>query len=205
MLVQVVIECAGRTERREMEVSNGVVTIGRAPTCSLSFESALVSRNHASVDLNGAADARHRFVHERNARWKRLRSERGAGVAAGRADRRRRVHALDRPCGSLPAPPSPNGLPQTHAPTPQRDVEADDSARVPSSCTKGARRRKRRRSRPPPRVTERASVPRSRPRRSRAARTSPSAARFTSSSSITSTSRPSSRRSSRTLRSDRRS
>ena len=53
MLVQVVIECTGRTERREMEVSNGVVTIGRAPTCTLSFESALVSRNHASVDLNG--------------------------------------------------------------------------------------------------------------------------------------------------------
>jgi pilus assembly protein CpaF len=53
MLVQVVIECTGRTERREMEVSNGVVTIGRAPTCTLAFESALVSRNHASVDLNG--------------------------------------------------------------------------------------------------------------------------------------------------------
>ncbi|MGO9707732.1 MAG: ATPase, T2SS/T4P/T4SS family [Polyangiaceae bacterium] len=55
MLVQVVIECTGRTERRDMEVSNGVVTIGRAPTCSLSFESALVSRNHASIDLNGPA------------------------------------------------------------------------------------------------------------------------------------------------------
>jgi pilus assembly protein CpaF len=54
MLVQVVIECTGRTERREMEISNGVVTIGRAPTCSLAFESALVSRNHASVDLTGA-------------------------------------------------------------------------------------------------------------------------------------------------------
>jgi len=54
MLVQVVIECAGRTERRDMDVASGVVTIGRAPTCSLSFESALVSRNHASVDLNGA-------------------------------------------------------------------------------------------------------------------------------------------------------
>jgi pilus assembly protein CpaF len=55
MLVQVVIECAGRTERRDMDVSNGIVTIGRAPTCSLSFESALVSRNHASIDLNGGA------------------------------------------------------------------------------------------------------------------------------------------------------
>jgi pilus assembly protein CpaF len=54
MLVQVVIECAGRTERRAMDVASGVVTIGRAPTCSLSFESALVSRNHAAVDLNGA-------------------------------------------------------------------------------------------------------------------------------------------------------
>ena len=53
MLVQVVIECTGRTERRDMDVSNGVVTIGRAPTCNLSFESALVSRNHVSIDLNG--------------------------------------------------------------------------------------------------------------------------------------------------------
>jgi pilus assembly protein CpaF len=53
MLVQVVIECTGRTERRDMEVSNGIVTIGRAPTCSLSFESALVSRNHVAIDLNG--------------------------------------------------------------------------------------------------------------------------------------------------------
>jgi pilus assembly protein CpaF len=55
MLVQVVIECTGRTERRDMNVANGVVTIGRAPTCSLSFESALVSRNHVSIDLNGPA------------------------------------------------------------------------------------------------------------------------------------------------------
>jgi pSer/pThr/pTyr-binding forkhead associated (FHA) protein len=53
MLVQVLIECTGRTERRDMDVSNGVVTIGRAPTCSLSFESALVSRNHVAIDLNG--------------------------------------------------------------------------------------------------------------------------------------------------------
>ncbi len=37
-----------------MDVAGGVVSIGRAPTCSLSFESALVSRNHAAVDLNGA-------------------------------------------------------------------------------------------------------------------------------------------------------
>jgi pilus assembly protein CpaF len=55
MLVQVVIECAGRTERRDLDVSTGVVTIGRAPTCTLSFESALVSRNHVSIDLNGGA------------------------------------------------------------------------------------------------------------------------------------------------------
>ncbi|HEY2517657.1 MAG TPA: ATPase, T2SS/T4P/T4SS family, partial [Polyangiaceae bacterium] len=53
MLVQVVIECTGRTERREIDVANGVVTIGRAPSCSLSFESALVSRNHVAIDMSG--------------------------------------------------------------------------------------------------------------------------------------------------------
>jgi hypothetical protein len=53
MLVQVLIECTGRTERRDLDLSNGVLTIGRAPTCSIAFESGLVSRNHVAVDLTG--------------------------------------------------------------------------------------------------------------------------------------------------------
>jgi len=54
MLVQVVIEASGRTDRRVVEVANGVVTIGRAPNCTVPLESGLVSRNHASVDVTGA-------------------------------------------------------------------------------------------------------------------------------------------------------
>src|SRR5215472_8017801 len=55
MLVHAVIESAGRTERRLLDVNNGIVTIGRAPNCSLALDSGLVSRNHVSVDLNGSS------------------------------------------------------------------------------------------------------------------------------------------------------
>src|ERR1019366_10395978 len=53
MLVQVVIESKGRSERRLIDVTTGVITIGRAPTCTLPIESALISRTHVSVDMNG--------------------------------------------------------------------------------------------------------------------------------------------------------
>jgi pilus assembly protein CpaF len=53
MLVQIVIESKGRSERRLVDVTTGVVTIGRAPTCTLPIESALISRTHVSVDMNG--------------------------------------------------------------------------------------------------------------------------------------------------------
>jgi pilus assembly protein CpaF len=53
MLVQVLIECAGRSERRDVDLAGGILTIGRSPSCTLSFESGLVSRNHVRVDLNG--------------------------------------------------------------------------------------------------------------------------------------------------------
>jgi pilus assembly protein CpaF len=53
MLVQIVIESKGRSERRLVDVTTGVVTIGRAPTCTLPIESTLISRTHVSVDLNG--------------------------------------------------------------------------------------------------------------------------------------------------------
>ncbi len=55
MLVQLVIESTGRTERRQLEARGGIVTIGRASTCVLPLESGLVSRNHVSIDLNGGA------------------------------------------------------------------------------------------------------------------------------------------------------
>jgi pilus assembly protein CpaF len=53
MLVQVVIESKGRSERRTVDVTSGVVTIGRAPTCTLPIDSALISRTHVSVDMSG--------------------------------------------------------------------------------------------------------------------------------------------------------
>src|ERR1035438_4371886 len=53
MLVQVVIESKGRAERRLISVTTGILTIGRAPTCTLPIESALISRTHVSVDMNG--------------------------------------------------------------------------------------------------------------------------------------------------------
>jgi len=53
MLVQVVIESKGRAERRLIDVTTGILTIGRAPTCTLPIESALISRTHVSVDMNG--------------------------------------------------------------------------------------------------------------------------------------------------------
>jgi pilus assembly protein CpaF len=53
MLVQVVIEAGGRTERRVIDVADGVVSIGRASTCSISLDSGLVSRLHVIAELNG--------------------------------------------------------------------------------------------------------------------------------------------------------
>ncbi len=55
MLVQVVIESKGRSERRVVDVTTGILTIGRAPTCTLPIESALVSRTHVSVDMSGSS------------------------------------------------------------------------------------------------------------------------------------------------------
>ena len=55
MLVQVVIESAGRTERRVINAPDGHVTIGRAHNCTLPLDSVMVSRTHVSVDLNGPA------------------------------------------------------------------------------------------------------------------------------------------------------
>ena len=53
MLVQVDLECPDRKERRVVDAAHGIFTIGRAASCSLPLESAKVSRNHVSVDLNG--------------------------------------------------------------------------------------------------------------------------------------------------------
>ncbi len=53
MRVQIDLESPDRKERRVVDAASGVVTIGRAPTSTLLLESALVSRNHLSVDLNG--------------------------------------------------------------------------------------------------------------------------------------------------------
>jgi len=117
MLVQVVIECAGRTERREMEVSNGVVTIGRAPTCSLSFESALVSRNHASVDLNGArmrvVDSSTNGTLAGNVFVQNGAQEVPLGVPVVVGEYTLWITRADRPGAAVA-----NGLPQPHAPTP---------------------------------------------------------------------------------------
>jgi pilus assembly protein CpaF len=53
MIVQVVIEASGRTERRVIDVADGIVSIGRASTCSIALDSGLVSRLHVIADLNG--------------------------------------------------------------------------------------------------------------------------------------------------------
>jgi pilus assembly protein CpaF len=51
--LQVVIASEGRAERREVLAREGVLTIGRTPGCSVLLEGNLVSRLHATVDLNG--------------------------------------------------------------------------------------------------------------------------------------------------------
>jgi pilus assembly protein CpaF len=53
MLVQVFLESPDRKEQRVVDAANGIFTIGRATTSSLPLDSAKVSRNHVSVDLNG--------------------------------------------------------------------------------------------------------------------------------------------------------
>jgi pilus assembly protein CpaF len=53
MLVHAVIECAGRTERRLVDAADGIVTIGRVPSCSIAVDSGLVSRKHVTVDMSG--------------------------------------------------------------------------------------------------------------------------------------------------------
>jgi pilus assembly protein CpaF len=55
MLVQVVIETGGRTERRVINAPDGTISIGRSHTCTLPLDSAMVSRTHVNVDLNGPA------------------------------------------------------------------------------------------------------------------------------------------------------
>ena len=55
MLVQVVIESAGRTERRVVNAPDGTISIGRSHTCTLPLDSVMVSRTHVNVDLNGNA------------------------------------------------------------------------------------------------------------------------------------------------------
>ena len=51
MLVQVLIECVGKTERRDINAPTGLVTIGRSTECSISIDSALVSRKHVTMDV----------------------------------------------------------------------------------------------------------------------------------------------------------
>jgi pilus assembly protein CpaF len=51
--LQVLIASEGRAERREIQAKDGVLTIGRTPGCSILLEGTLVSRLHATVDLNG--------------------------------------------------------------------------------------------------------------------------------------------------------
>jgi pilus assembly protein CpaF len=53
MLVHAVIECAGKTERRLVDTADGIVTIGRVPSCSIALDSGLVSRKHVTVDMGG--------------------------------------------------------------------------------------------------------------------------------------------------------
>ena len=53
MQLQVLIASDGRAERREIQAKDGVLTIGRTPGCSITLEGNLVSRLHATVDLNG--------------------------------------------------------------------------------------------------------------------------------------------------------
>jgi pilus assembly protein CpaF len=53
MQIQVHIASEGRSERRVVEVDKEL-TIGRGPECAVRLESALVSRLHARVELNGS-------------------------------------------------------------------------------------------------------------------------------------------------------
>jgi pilus assembly protein CpaF len=54
MEVHAVISSQGNVERRVLDVPTGIVTIGRSPACTIPLESAMVSRQHVSVDLNGS-------------------------------------------------------------------------------------------------------------------------------------------------------
>jgi pilus assembly protein CpaF len=53
MFVHAVIEWAGNTERRLVDTADGIVTIGRVPSCSIAVDSGLVSRKHVTVDMTG--------------------------------------------------------------------------------------------------------------------------------------------------------
>src|SRR5215471_2790536 len=53
MQVQVLIATDGNTERRVLELPANEITIGRGTECSVCLVSPLVSRLHATVELNG--------------------------------------------------------------------------------------------------------------------------------------------------------
>jgi pilus assembly protein CpaF len=53
MQVQVLIATDGNTERRVLELAANEITIGRGTECSVCLASPLVSRLHATVELNG--------------------------------------------------------------------------------------------------------------------------------------------------------
>src|SRR5882757_5157404 len=54
--LEILIESAGRKERRAFDLApNAVLTIGRSQTCTIPIDSALISRQHLSIRVNGPA------------------------------------------------------------------------------------------------------------------------------------------------------
>jgi len=54
MEVDVVIAGEGSEQQRTLHLTGGILTIGRSPRCSIALESALISRQHAKIDLSAA-------------------------------------------------------------------------------------------------------------------------------------------------------
>src|SRR3982751_247924 len=53
MQVQVLIATEGRSNRRGLDLATNEITVGGGPECSVCLSSPLVSRLHATVQLNG--------------------------------------------------------------------------------------------------------------------------------------------------------
>jgi pilus assembly protein CpaF len=136
MLVQVFIESSGRTDRRVVDVPDGLVTIGRADSNTLPLESALVSRNHVAINLSGPqmavtdSSTNGTLAGAVFVRGSTAHVPYGAAIVVG--DYSVRLERLDRPGEPKPGPPLVELKPTVPAPEP-RPSGAPASPAVPAA------------------------------------------------------------------------